>query len=275
MGYCYVAAARTDIGITKDVNQDSLTLKVANTALGEAVIAVLCDGMGGLKQGEVASAVVVRAFEQWFISELTGKLMFGFRADDIKNAWNDIAIECNGKIAEYSRQRFAGHKNAYMGTTLTVMLIVDGCYYISHVGDCRVYVMNCDGIKQVTFDQTFVAREVSLGHMTPEQARNDSRRNVILQCIGTGREVVPDFIYGKVYVGDSFLLCSDGFRHEVSDSEIYEYCHDRLCGVNWEGNTREGNSEIMGRQLKTLIEMNKKRGEHDNISAMLIKVLKS
>jgi serine/threonine protein phosphatase PrpC len=258
MGCHYIAAAMTDIGTRKDVNQDSLTLKVANTSFGEAVLAVMCDGMGGLQQGEVASAVVVRAYDRWFVNELTGILKYGFKPDDIKKAWNEIAIDCNERIAQYARQKYAT-----MGTTLTVMLIVDDCYYISHVGDCRVYVMN-DGITQLTTDQTFVAREVMLGHMTPEQAKTDSRRNVILQCIGTGKTVVPDFIYGKVNAGDSFLVCSDGFRHEISDSEIYEYCHKKLL-------KQDINSEIMGRQLKTLIEMNKRRGEQDNISAMLVK----
>jgi serine/threonine protein phosphatase PrpC len=265
MGCHYVAAARTDVGITKNVNQDSLTLKVANTSFGEAVLAVLCDGMGGLQQGEVASAVVVRAFEQWFVKELTGILMYGFKPDDVKKAWNNIALDCNERIAQYARRKYAT-----MGTTLTVMLIVDDCYYISHVGDCRVYVMN-DDIIQLTKDQTFVAREVSLGHMTPEQAKNDSRRNVILQCIGTGKTVVPDFIYGRVNAGDSFLMCSDGFRHEVSEYEIYEACHKKLLSINWGSANRTDNSEILGRQLKNLIETNKRRGEHDNISAMLIK----
>jgi serine/threonine protein phosphatase PrpC len=267
MGFQYIAAARTDIGNMKNVNQDSLTIKVANTSFGEAVIAVLCDGMGGLQEGEVASAVVVRAFEQWFIGELSGILKYGFKPDDIKKAWNDIALGCNEKISEYAK-----HKNASMGTTLTVMLIVDDCYYISHVGDCRVYVMN-DDINQITADQTFVAREVLLGHMTLQQAKNDSRRNVILQCIGTGRDLKPEFLYGKVQAGESFLICSDGFRHEVSDNEIYEYCHNKLLGIQWNTDGRNENSKIMSNQLKSVIELNKQRGEQDNISAMLIKAI--
>jgi serine/threonine protein phosphatase PrpC len=267
MGFQYITAAKTDIGNVKNVNQDSLTLKVANTSFGEAVIAVLCDGMGGLQQGEVASAVVVRAFERWFIGELSGILKYGFKPDDIKQAWNGIALECNQKIAEYAK-----HKNASMGTTLTVMLIVDDCYYISHVGDCRVYSMR-DNISQITIDQTFVAREIALGHMTAQQAKNDSRRNVILQCIGTGRELNPDFIYGRVQAGESFLLCSDGFRHEVSDDEIYEYCHNKLLNIAWGDGKRNENSRIIATQLNSVIELNKKRGEHDNISAMLIKAV--
>ena len=64
----YTVAAQTDVGIFKDVNQDSMTVKVADTPYGEVAFAVICDGMGGLDQGEVASALVVRAFEEWFIN---------------------------------------------------------------------------------------------------------------------------------------------------------------------------------------------------------------
>ena len=65
----YTVAAQTDVGIVKKVNQDSLTVKVANTPYGETAIAVICDGMGGLEQGEIASAVVVRTYETLFRSE--------------------------------------------------------------------------------------------------------------------------------------------------------------------------------------------------------------
>jgi serine/threonine protein phosphatase PrpC len=201
------------------------------------------------------------------MDELSGVLKYGFKPDDIKTAWNDIAAECNDRISQYAK-----HRNASMGTTLTAMLIVDDCYYISHVGDCRVYAMD-EAISQITVDQTFVAREVSLGHMTNEQAKNDSRRNVILQCIGTGRQLKPEFSYGRVKAGESYLLCSDGFRHEVSDDEIFDYCHNRLLSAGWGVDDRNKNSLLMGKQLNSVIELNKKRGERDNISAMLIKVL--
>ena len=65
-----MAAAQTDIGLVKQVNQDSLTVKVADTKLGEVSFAVICDGMGGLAKGELASAILVRAFEKWFYEQL-------------------------------------------------------------------------------------------------------------------------------------------------------------------------------------------------------------
>lgn len=265
MEWHYTVAAQSDIGTTKGVNQDSLTVKVVNTYCGEAAFAVLCDGMGGFEQGEIASAVVVRAFERWFLKELPQLLATGFSDVALKQRWNKIANDCNLRIKDYSKAR-----NAPMGTTLTAMLVLDGRYYISHVGDCRVYVMG-NGMEQLTIDQTYVAREVALGHMTPEQAKNDSRRNVLLQCIGLKENVEPDFLQGDFYDGDSFLLCSDGFRHEVSDKEIYDYCHTALENMEWDTENRLENASVMDRQLRFLVEKNKKRGEKDNISAILLK----
>ena len=84
MEWHYTVAAQTDAGTVKQVNQDSLTVKVANTSYGEAAFAVLCDGMGGLEQGEVASSVVVRTYEQWFLREFTLFLARGFSEGPLK-----------------------------------------------------------------------------------------------------------------------------------------------------------------------------------------------
>ena len=263
----YTVAAQTDIGTTKNVNQDSLTVKVANTPYGEAAIAVLCDGMGGLEQGEVASSVVVRAYEQWFLKEFPKLVTSGYDAALIEQIWNDIMQDCNIRIYDYGMER-----GASMGTTLTALLLFDGEYYISHVGDCRAYKLDSD-ITQLTSDHTYTAREVALGHMTPEQAKNDSRRNVLLQCIGLGKPVTPEFISGNVGIGDSFLLCSDGFRHMLSDDEIYEYCHNEPYDMEWCVDRRQENSHIMNERLRELISINKQRCERDNISAVLVKVM--
>lgn len=266
MEWHYTVAAQTDAGTTKTVNQDSFTVKVANTIYGEAAFAVICDGMGGLQQGEVASSAVVRAYEQWFLRDLPQILARGFLEEKLERIWNWLANDCNIRIRNYGKTQ-----NAAMGTTLTAVLLIGGRYYISHIGDCRVYVMG-NGMEQLTSDQTYVAREVALGHMTPEQAQNDARINVLLQCIGMVDKVTPDFLMGDFYAGDSFLICSDGFRHYLTEVELYDYCHMALENLPWLLAKRLENSHIMNGQLKCLIEANKERGERDNISVILIKV---
>lgn len=259
----YLAAAQTDIGLVKQVNQDSLTVKVVNTELGEVTLAVLCDGMGGLAKGELASAIVIRAFEKWFWEELPQKLR-GVNVDILRTEWETLIHDCNTKIKEYGSQN--------MGTTLTAMLLFAGTYYIIHVGDCRAYELT-DEIFQLTQDQTFVAREVALGRMTKEQARNDSRRNVLLQCIGVKEYVEPAFLTGKIVPGACYLLCSDGFRHEVSRKEMLAVVEEKA----WEPlQKQKPQSEIMlgmNEALDELIALNKSRGERDNISAILVQTV--
>ena len=265
MRWHYTVAAHSDVGTTKNVNQDSLTVKVANTIYGEAAFAVICDGMGGLEQGEVASAAVVRAYEQWFLRDLPQFLSRGFSEETLEQVWFRLANDCNVRVAEYSREQ-----KAPMGTTLTAVLLLGGRYYITHVGDCRVYVMG-NGMEQLTADQTYVAREVALGHMTPEQAQTDARRNVLLQSIGTVNCVRPDFLRGDFYDDDTFLVCSDGFRHRLTEAEIYDYCHTSLEGMEWFVENRLNNSHYMNGRLPYIMENIKARGERDNISAILIK----
>ncbi len=259
----YLAQAKTDIGTVKQVNQDSLTVKVVDTPLGEAALAVICDGMGGLAKGELASAIVVRAFENWFLEELPYKLR-KLCAEAVCTDWERLVSECNRKIRSYGTEQ--------MGTTLTAMLLFDGAYYLIHVGDCRAYEM-AGGMKQMTQDQTFVAREVALGHMTKEQAKTDSRRNVLLQCIGVKEQVEPVFQSGKIIPGACYLLCSDGFRHKVAGEEILETYRE---GV-WEPLRRQcSEKEIllgMGKVLVSLITRSMERGEEDNLSAVCVQTL--
>lgn len=259
----YLAAAKTDMGLVKQVNQDSLTVKVADTELGEVALAVICDGMGGLTKGELASAMVVKAFEKWFYDQLPYKLK-GLKADMLQREWEKLIADCNTSIREQGSQS--------MGTTLTAMLLYAGNYYIIHVGDCRIYEL-AEKIVQLTKDQTFIAREMELGRMTKEQARNDSRRNVLLQCIGVKESVEPQFLTGRMIPGACYLLCSDGFRHEISRQEILE----TVKAQAWE-QIREQKSyqEIMTGMNKVLDELiirGKKRGEMDNISAILVQTL--
>ena len=134
-----------------------------------------------------------------------------------------------------------------------------------------------DTCEQLTYDQTFVAREVALGHMTSKQALSDPRRNVLLQCVGVNHEVKPDFIQGKVSKGASYLICSDGFRHELTAKEIYSGCHEKLdvtgeiSDKKLTKDSRKSARLLMEARLNDLIKINKQRKERDNISAILIK----
>lgn len=219
----FTAIADTDVGISRDTNQDSLLLKHAKCPLGEVLLAVVCDGMGGLSKGEVASAAAVREFSSWFDKELPFELE---RLDmqGIGSRWTQMLQGLNRKILKYS-----SNNNLSMGTTFTGVLFVGNQYVIVHVGDCRVYHI-ASSLRQLTTDQTFVAREVSRGNMTPKQAESDKRRNMLLQCIGASGQIEPEVIAGSGEKG-IYMLCSDGFRHEITESEIYEKLNKKRLKV--------------------------------------------
>ena len=250
----FIATADTDIGISKKTNQDSVLIKHAKVDDKEVLLAVICDGMGGLSKGELASATVIRAFSKWFDEELPYELETP-NLQVIGGKWSLLLKELNAKILEYSKERGIDG----VGTTFSGILFLEDQYVIGHVGDTRIYYIGAM-LTQLTTDQTFVAREISRGTMTPEQAKADKRRNLLLQCVGASKVVEPQIIYGTTQKG-AYMLCSDGFRHEITDAEIYE----SLNPINLM------NEDAMHNNARYLIEQNKSRDEKDNISVLLIK----
>ncbi|MBR6771462.1 MAG: serine/threonine-protein phosphatase [Lachnospiraceae bacterium] len=248
------ATANTDVGIRKEVNQDSILVKHAQTEREEVMLAVICDGMGGLSKGELASATVIRAFSDWFDWELPKEIegLSDLRA--IGKKWESMLINLNAQILDYGKRQ---HTN--LGTTFSGILMVNNSYVIGHVGDSRVYYMGNE-ICQLTEDQTVVAKEVREGRMTPEQAKVDRRRNMLLQCVGASRVVIPQMVYGTVEKG-VYLLCSDGFRNQNTDEEIRNaFVLDKLV-----------DKERMHVVTEAMINQAKDRNERDNISVILIK----
>lgn len=250
----FTATADTDIGISKDTNQDSILIKHGSTEDGEILMAVVCDGMGGLAKGELASATVIRAFSRWYDEELPFEL-HNVDMQVIGGKWAMLLKDLNARILEYGRRT-----GCSLGTTFSGILFIGDEYVIVHVGDSRVYQAK-SAMKQLTTDQTFVAREISRGNMTPEEAKVDKRRNLLLQCVGASRTVDPEIIFGKTERG-VYMLCSDGFRHEITEKEMYE----SLNPINFM------NKQAMHSNAKYLIEQVKARKERDNISVVLIKV---
>lgn len=251
----YLAVARTDVGLVKQKNQDSLMVKKAKIKGESVVFAVLCDGMGGLEQGEVASATVIKRFEDWFLGEFPQLIENGFSQEALSKQWEDIITALNERIKAYGSQN-----RIRLGTTITTLLLYDGCYYITHVGDSRAYEI-ADELRILTQDQTVIALEMKKGLLTEEQAKTDPRRSILLQCVGASDVVVPDFYMGEIADNAMYMLCSDGFRHEITKEEMEQYF---APDNNLSKEEMEYNAEY-------LIELNKSRKERDNITVVLIR----
>lgn len=213
----YAAANYTDVGIRKKTNQDSFAQRIIDTPWGEAVFTVVCDGMGGLSKGELASKVLVLRLCDWFDRRFTDEILEGsFSIDSVYEDWSSIIRNTNRDLGAY------GEKNGLMlGTTVSALLMFRDIFYIVHVGDSRVYELS-DRVRILTKDQTFVAREIAAGRMTPEAAKTDPRRSVLLQCVGASPAVEPDFVTGHVRQNAVYFVCSDGFRHQITEKEILE-----------------------------------------------------
>lgn len=251
----FLTAVHTDIGIKKSTNQDSALLLEAKSDVGNVLLAVICDGMGGLAKGEVASAAVIRSFKDWFYTQLPEIMTLSDPKDRIFSSWEKIAFGCNDRIHDYSAKN-----SVTMGTTLIALLILGDKYYIINIGDSRAYRIS-DSLVQLTKDQTFVQREMDMGRMTYEEAKNSPQRNVLLQCIGASNFIEPDFFSGDVHTGEVYMLCSDGFRHIISSDEIYERLNPYVLV----------NEQSMNDNAVYLTELNKYRQELDNITVLLVK----
>lgn len=254
MNFC--AASLSDTGIQKQTNQDALALTRVRCSSEEALFAVLCDGVGGMKLGEQASATVCRAFHEWFHEKANLLCATADPMSMIFSDWEQMIQALHLELKKTSES--AGFR---MGTTVEVLLLLHDRYYICHVGDCRIYMLD-KSMTQLTRDHSVVQREIDEGRLTPEQARSDLRQNLLLQCIGSGSSVKPDFLCGTIQPQQRFLICCDGFRRRVSDAEIANTCKGSL-----------GSERKQKAALRSVTELCKKRRETDNISSILIHVL--
>ena len=251
----FLTAFHTDVGIKKKTNQDSLLIHQAQTDFGNVLLGVICDGMGGLAKGEVASACMIRAFSEWFKTELPCMLSAGLQPEALRTSWEQLVSDVDRKITDYS-DRY----NVSMGTTCAAILFVNDTYYIMNIGDSRIYLIS-ENIYQLTKDQTYVQREMDAGRMTYEESLTDPQRNVLLQCVGASPVIEPDFFIGDVKINQCYMICCDGFRHVIDAQEFFSVLNP---ATNNDAGTMQNN-------LVYLTELNKKRMETDNITAVLIR----
>lgn len=253
----FIVAYDTNVGIQKSNNEDSLLLKVAKTPLGKIVFAVVCDGMGGLEFGELASKEVILCLDEWFRYKMPHLIRNGFTKEELFHQWDGILRNINKKLYEYGNQ-----KEIQIGTTITGILIAGDAYYALHVGDSRLYKLD-NNINCLTQDHSFVQREIANGRMTEEEAREDPRKNILLQAVGTGKQVAVDFLSGRVEKGDMYLLCSDGFRNKIYSDEIWKTLHNEIIK----------DENVLFQNLHALVEENMIRMEQDNITVAAIQTL--
>lgn len=237
----------SDTGKVRAQNQDVYRIEELDR---HTVLAVVCDGMGGARSGNIASRLaidvfvdeVVRAYKSSLSQEQTEQLLVGA----VKLA--------NFTVYDQARQfeDFAG-----MGTTLVAALISGRTATIVNVGDSRCYHITREGIRQITTDHSLVQMMVDRGDLTAEEAKSYPGKNYITRAVGTEPIVESDIFAIRVDRGDAILLSSDGLHNEVEEQEIlFEVVH----GVN--------NDNCCQR----LLDIANMRGSPDNVTSVLVMV---
>ena len=253
-------AARTFVGSVKTVNQDAYCVLVGQAGPQEVGLLAVCDGVGGLSSGELASSVAVRELSRWFEDGVArgltdGRSAGGLALPDVQRMWAGYFEGLNGRMWAYSQSL-----NVRMGTTLTGAVLAGGGFVVGHVGDCRAYRLGPEGAELLTRDQTLVQRELDAGRISAEQARRHPRASVILQALGAQETIAPAFSFGEALPGDTLLICSDGLHRRLDEVDFALLAE------------AEGTEEALLDALDTLIARAIDRGEKDNITAVCARI---
>jgi protein phosphatase len=239
----------TNPGLVRTENQDAAIFERPsdNRALvTHGVIALVADGMGGYKGGEVASAIACRNIPRVYFAS-NGPAPAALRAS---------LQAVNGEIYQTAQAR---PELRGMGTTAVAFAITSSHGWLAYVGDSRLYLIRRGQIYRMSEDHSMVFEMVHKGLLTPEEARNHADRNVLSRALGS-RPQVEVSCWDEpfpIQAGDRFLLCSDGLHDLVSDEKMLALA-------------RSGELDIA---TERLVRTANENGGYDNISVILLEAV--
>lgn len=237
----------TDKGAVRVQNQDSYYLKPLGD---ELALAIVCDGMGGARAGNVASSLAIETASSYFETLSEAELLQAPKEHMTRAA----------KLANKAVYRKSGQDIDCqgMGTTMVAALVSGKKAYILNIGDSRAYHIGSEGIVKVSRDHSVVEDMVYRGELTPEEARLHPQKNLITRCLGVEPEVVPDFYEPELKAGDFLLLCTDGLSNTLTDQELL---YEALYG---------GTGETC---CKRMLDVALSKGATDNVTAVLFQIV--
>jgi PPM family protein phosphatase len=249
------SSARTNTGMVRDNNEDSVHLWTHND---HVVLAIVADGMGGAVAGEEASSIAINTIQNGLMEANLENLNSYDESvrQEIIDYLKDSINSANASIVDRAK---AQPELKGMGTTVTLALVQDTRVVIGHVGDSRAYVISgLDGhIRQVTSDHSFVQALISAGHISEEEAEEHPMKNVLYRALGQANDLEIDVYHETLHVGDRLVLCSDGLTLHVKPREIAE------CALA---------ESDPARISQKLIDLTNNRGGRDNVSVIVIAV---
>jgi serine/threonine protein phosphatase PrpC len=248
-------AARTDVGCVRKNNEDAFGY---SQKLG---LFVVCDGMGGMAAGEVASKMAIETMRDYFImSPGNGHYpMVGNQIEGASKLGNALASAIHmANDAIYTAATAEGESKRGMGSTIVSVLAdpKEPLFSIAHVGDSRIYLFRRGKLQQLTNDHSLVMEQVRRGMITREEAERSEMANIIIRALGPEPDVEPDVDDQLAYPGDQLLLATDGLTKLVPDERIQSIL---------------GSSRSVQVAVDTLVETARNEGGDDNITCLLLR----
>lgn len=240
----------SDKGLRRSMNEDAF---ISDPDKG---IFLVADGMGGESYGEVASRMTaefyVKLITPFLMDEdLTVPFEHSVNEDLFCGAVAHAVVGTNSAVVEFVSEN-ESHRG--MGSTLTAVVVHDGCLYVAHIGDSRLYRIRADKIEQITEDHTKVQEMVKNHIIPPEEARSHPKRHIITRCVGRKKRLKPDIFSLDFVADDTFLISSDGLHDMVCDEDIHQIV------------VESESLEIAGERL---VETANQSGGKDNITVVL------
>ena len=232
------------VGMKRDNNEDAVA------SIAAKGIAILADGMGGYKAGEVASAIAVATLLEQLEQAADNSPTASPR--DVIAAAVDMANHAIFSSAQDNQK----YKN--MGTTLVVFWLNNGTIHYAHVGDSRLYRLRGSVIEQITRDHSLVNELIEKGFYTEEEAEHADNKNVITRAMGVKATVEADINHTDAVDGDIYLMCSDGLSDLVSDDTIADILNEHR--------------DTPHNACTALVDLANNNGGKDNVSVMVAKV---
>jgi protein phosphatase len=236
----------TDIGLRRRENQD--TYQYESFGAPDTVVAVVCDGMGGVYGGRLASLTAAATF----MNQLHLRAHTDMSDEQVRDMQLQCVQEANRAIYEKSLES-AEYRG--MGTTLVSAIASPDKAVVCNVGDSRAYLINGEGIRRVTRDHSVVESLVESGNITREEARTHPSRNLVTRALGPDSHIECDSFTIPFEKGDRLLLCSDGLYVTAEDHEIMDIVRSET----------DGDAALM-----QLLKLAIGRGAPDNVTVVLI-----
>jgi protein phosphatase len=243
------AVGRTDIGRVRSTNQDSMLVD------NESGLFVVADGMGGHAGGEIASRICIEQVKREVATRIDPDLAKNVKSHPDAALLNALANSINYASARIYEHSLEDPSLRGMGTTATVVKIVDDYAYCAHVGDSRFYLVRSGFIYQLTFDHSLVNEQVRAGILTPEEAEVHHLKNVITRSVGYQEEEDVDTLCVHLEKGDLLVLCSDGLHGKINDAELSQIANKRGTAA-----------------VAELVDLANDRGGEDNITLIMAEV---